>query len=112
MLCLVLPNSLPTAGTVIAVATNAVVSALGAVPQIDVTKAASLHEDTAPGQIASSGTMSSPAIAVFQNDVVGLRLRWPITWALRNANAIAQNGRVTWLAGLSGSARHAGAVYH
>ena len=83
------------AGTVICVATNAVVSALGAV-QIDLTKAASLNLDTAPAAIAAGGVMPSPTVVTFQNDTVGVRLRWPISWALRNSAAIAFVSGVTW----------------
>lgn len=84
------------AGTVIAVAVNALVSALGAAPQIDLTRSATLHTDTSPLPIASGGTMPSPVTATFQTDRVGVRLRWPISWALRNANAIAFMSACTW----------------
>jgi hypothetical protein len=83
-------------GTVICVAVNAVVSALGAAPQIDLTRAASLHTDTVPQAIASGGSMPSPVVATFQSDKVGVRLRWDISWALRNASAIAHMTAVTW----------------
>ncbi len=83
-------------GTVIAVATPALVSAFGAAPQIDITKAATMHTDTAPLPIASGGTMASPTTVTFQTDRVGVRLRWPLSWALRNANAIAHMTAVTW----------------
>jgi hypothetical protein len=88
-------TSLP-AGTVIALALPALVSALGDAPQIDITKVASLHMDSAPQQIATGGTMPSPVTATFQSDKVGIRLRWPITWALRDPNGIAFMSAVTW----------------
>jgi len=101
-----LPNNFPypmlvsssalTQGTVIAVAINAVVSALGAVPEVDLTKAATLHMSDVPTAIATGGTMAGPTTVTFQNDTVGVRLRWPISWALRNANAIAFMSAVTW----------------
>jgi hypothetical protein len=84
------------AGTVIAVAVNAVVSALGAAPQIDETKTASMHMSDTPLPIASGGAMASPTVVTFQTDTVGIRLRWPISWTLRNANAIAHMTAVTW----------------
>jgi hypothetical protein len=88
-------TSLP-AGTVIAVARPALVTALGATPQIDESKAATLHTDTAPQAIASGGTMPSPVTVTFQTDKIALRLRWPISWALRDPNAIAFMSAVTW----------------
>jgi hypothetical protein len=92
----VLTSTSLAAGTVICVAVNAVVSALGAAPQIDITRAATLHMDTAPQAIASGGTMPSPTEVTFQNDTVGVRLRWPLSWALRNTNAIAFISAATW----------------
>ena len=83
-------------GTVVALALPALVSALGDAPQIDITKVASLHMDSAPQQIATGGTMPSPVTATFQSDKVGIRLRWPISWALRDPNAIAFMSAVTW----------------
>ena len=84
------------AGTVICVAVNALVSALGAAPTIDLTKAATLQMSDTPQAIATGGTMAGPTIATFQDDVVGIRLRFPLSWALRNANAIAFMSAVTW----------------
>jgi hypothetical protein len=84
------------AGTVIAIATPALISALGAAPQLDVTRAATMHMDTQPSAIASGGTMPSPTTVTFQTDKTGIRLRWPISWALRDANAIAHMTAVTW----------------
>jgi hypothetical protein len=83
-------------GTVIAVALPALVSALGAAPLIDITKTATMHTDDAPQPLASGGTMPSPTVVTFQTDKVGVRLRWPISWALRDANAIAHMTAVTW----------------
>jgi hypothetical protein len=85
------------AGTVIAVARPALVAALGAAPLIDETKAATMHMDTAPQPIASGGTMAGPSTTVtFQTDKIALRLRWPLGWSLRDANAIAFMNAVTW----------------
>jgi hypothetical protein len=85
-----------TAGTVIAVALPALVSALGAAPQIDETRAATMHMDSAPQAIATGGTMAGPTTVMFQTDKVALRLRWPISWALRDANAISHIAAAAW----------------
>jgi hypothetical protein len=88
-------TSLP-AGTVIAIARPALVSALGAVPQIDESRVATVHMDSSPQQIATGGAMPSPTVVTFQADKIALRLRWPISWALRDPNAIAFMSAVTW----------------
>jgi hypothetical protein len=92
---LLVSNSLP-AGTVIAIAQPALVSALGDAPLIDLTKHATVHMDTSPQQIATGGTMPSPVTAIFSTDKVGIRLRFPISWSLRDPNAIAFMSAVTW----------------
>jgi hypothetical protein len=84
-------TSLP-AGTVIAVANAGIVVAAGAAPVIDTTAAASLVMDTAPGAIMTGGSVR----ANFQTDTTGLRLRWPISWAVRDPGAIACITATTW----------------
>jgi hypothetical protein len=79
-------------GTVIAVAANAIVSASGDVPLIDTTRVASVVMDDAPGAIMSGGRVT----AMFQTDTVGLRLRWPLSWATRDARGIAVMTGVNW----------------
>jgi hypothetical protein len=75
--------------TVIAVAAAAVVSALGTTPVLDRTKSASMDASD-----DLSGSM--PTVVTFQTDTVGVRSRWPISWALRDPNAIAFMSAVTW----------------
>jgi hypothetical protein len=85
-------SSLP-ARTVIAVAANAVVSAVEGAPQISSGPHPSLHLDTAPGAIlAAGGTVTT----TFQADTVALKLRWPISWALRASNGLAWMQGVNW----------------
>jgi hypothetical protein len=83
-------------GTVICVAVNALVSAVEGGPVIDTTKSATLHMSDTPQAIANAGTMAAPTTVTFQTDTVGIRLRWPLSWALRNAGAIAFVSGVTW----------------
>ena len=84
-------TSLP-AGTIIAVANAGIVAAAGAAPEIDTTSAASVVMDTAPGAIMAGGTVR----AAFQTDTTGLRLRFPISWAVRDPGAIAFIQSTTW----------------
>jgi hypothetical protein len=85
-------TSLP-AGTVIAIANAGVVAAAGELPQIDQLKAASLQMSDTP----SADLMTGGAVQVgFQNDTTALRLRWPISWAVRDKGAIAVVQNTTW----------------
>jgi Phage capsid family len=80
--------------TVIAVAANAVVSAVEGAPQIDASRVASVHYNTVPADIVTAGGVAAaPVGSLFQTDNVGLRLRWPISWALRKPAGLA------WLTG-------------
>jgi hypothetical protein len=89
-------NSL-AARTVIMVAANAVISAVEGTPQIDASQEASLHRDTAPADIVSAGgVVATPVGTLYQTDSVGLRLRWPISWALRSSAGLAWMTSVNW----------------
>jgi hypothetical protein len=85
------------AKTVIMVATNAIVSAVEGAPQIDASAHAELTPDTIPQEIVNAGgTVAIAATSPFQMDKVALRLRWPITWALRASNGLAWMTNVNW----------------
>jgi hypothetical protein len=74
-------------GTIIAVALPALVSAVEVAPRIDASTQAVVHQETVPAQIVD--LMATPVRSLFQTDTVGLRLRWPISWALRDPRAVA-----------------------
>jgi hypothetical protein len=78
-------------GTVICAANGGVIYAADD-PQIDSTNAATLHMDTAPVEVGST----APLHAAFQKDVLGLRLKWPISWARRDDQAIAFIENAGW----------------
>ena len=81
--------SLP-AGVVIAVAINAMVSATDGPPAIETSRSATLHEvDTSPAVDIGGGVIARPVRNLFQSDTVGLKLRWPLSWALRDPRGIA-----------------------
>ena len=93
----VLTSSSLAARTVIAVAANAVVSALEGTPEITASQEASLHFDTAPGPLVDFGGVAArPVGSLWQTDVTGLRLLWPISWALRDSRGIAWMTGVNW----------------
>lgn len=87
----VLMSAALPAGSVIAVATNSLVCALEPT-QIDTAKSAVLHrEDTSP-----QAPPASPLASLFQTDCVALRLRLPVTWALRDSRAVASVTGAHW----------------
>jgi hypothetical protein len=80
------------AGSVIAIANNGVVAAAGEAPLIDTTPSASVVMDSSAGAIMGGGAVH----AAFQTDTTGLRLRWPISWSVRDPGAIAWLQGTTW----------------
>jgi hypothetical protein len=93
----VLTSAALAARTVIAVAANAIVSAIEGVPQVDATQESSFHRDTAPQDIVTAGgVVATPVGSLYQTDSVGLRLRWPISWALRSSAGLASMSSVNW----------------
>jgi hypothetical protein len=87
----VLTSTALPVGTIICVANNGIVAAFDD-PQIDTTSAASWHADTAPVPIGSTPVVRT----AFQTDTIGLRLRWPIAWSVRDPAAIAVVQGATW----------------
>jgi hypothetical protein len=93
----VLTSAQLATGTVIAIALPALVSAVEGSPQIDASTQAEFVRDTAPTAI--DGAMTPPLQLVgslYQTDEVGLRLRWPISWALRTSAGLAWMQSVNW----------------
>jgi Phage capsid family len=89
-------NSL-AAKTVIGVAAAAVVSAVQGVPQIEASPEASIHYDTSPGEIVDiGGVRASPVGSFYQTDTIGLKLKWPLSWGLRDPRGIAYMQNVNW----------------
>lgn len=43
-----------------------------------------------------AGGMMTPVYSTFQTDSVSLKLRWPVSWALRDARGISWMQNVTW----------------
>jgi hypothetical protein len=85
------------ARTVIAVAVNAIVSAIEGAPAVDASVVAEFHRETSPAPIVTAaGTVASPVGSVYQTDEIALRLRWPISWALRSSGALAWMQNVNW----------------
>jgi hypothetical protein len=93
----VLTTSGLAARTVIAVASNAVVSALAGPPEVEASAEAAYVPDTVPTDIVTTpGVVASSVTTVFQTDKTLLKLRWPIAWALRDSRALAFMQLVNW----------------
>jgi hypothetical protein len=100
MLNMLLPNGPPylvlasaafPAGTVMAVATQALATVVS-VPLVDASEDVTVQEQSTP-----SGDLmtSNPVRNVFQTDSVSLRFRLPCTWTMRGAGVAVING-TTW----------------
>jgi hypothetical protein len=84
-------------GTVIAVAVNALVSAIDA-PEISASQHATPHEQEQPSPLVDigGGIMATPVRSMFQTDSVSLRLIMNASWVLRSPSAIAWIQNATW----------------
>jgi hypothetical protein len=71
------------AGTVIAVAVNALVSAMG-VPSFVTATQATVHMSDTPTPL-----LGTPTASMYQTASVAIRMDLPVTWGLRSPNAVA-----------------------
>jgi hypothetical protein len=70
---------------VMAIAPNALVAALSANADIETANSATLVMDTAP--VAPDTTLATKAM--WQTDSLAVKVRWPVSWALRDPRAVA-----------------------
>jgi hypothetical protein len=71
------------------VATNGLVAALSPDPVIETANAGELHMNDTPLAIVNGGAPAAPARSLFQTDSIALKMRWPVSWALRDPRAVA-----------------------
>jgi hypothetical protein len=71
------------------VAADGVVAALSPNPVIETANAGELHMNDTPLAIVNGGAPAAPARSLFQTDSIALKMRWPVTWAVRDARAVA-----------------------
>jgi hypothetical protein len=82
----IIPLASPAVGAdVVAIAPKALVAALSADPDVETVHASALVMDTAP--VTPNTTLATKS--VWQTDSLAIKLRWPITWSLRNSAAVA-----------------------
>ena len=92
VLPVVLGSPSVAAADLIAISVDGLAAALGGEIEVLASKGATLHMDTAPLAIGAVGTpavVAAPTRSVFQTDSVAMRLRLPVTWALRDPRSIA-----------------------
>ena len=94
---LVLPTAALSAGTVIAVATNALVSAFAGTPQIEANREAEIVMNDQPGEVVTVGGLTgAPIASLFQSDRVALKISMLTNWCLRAPGAVAWVSGVSW----------------
>jgi hypothetical protein len=85
--------------TVIAIASNCLVSALDPAPRFEVRDGGLLvmrDDPVAFGTVASPNTVGAPAISPWQTDRIGLKVRMEVSWALRSSTGLAYMSAVNW----------------
>jgi hypothetical protein len=71
------------------VAPQAMVAALDPLPMVETANAGELHMNDTPLAIVNGGAPAAPARSLFQTETIALKMRWPMTWAMRDARAVA-----------------------
>jgi hypothetical protein len=88
----IFPTSALAPGVVVAIATNAVASALDAEPSLETSAEGTIVMDTSPTALSTVGTpntVAAPTRSLYQTDTLSLRLRFGVSWGLRNPGGIA-----------------------
>lgn len=75
----------------VAIAPDALAVVFGERVQIDAMRGpVTIHTDTMPlPLVANDGTAAAPILSAWQADCVAVKLRWPVTWALRSTSGVA-----------------------
>lgn len=80
----------PAAGSLmIAVAAQAVAAAFSPNPDVESSKAATLVMNDVGTPVVTGGVTGAPARGLWQTDSIAVKIRWPATWALRDARGVA-----------------------
>jgi hypothetical protein len=96
----VLSSAALAAGTILAVAPNALVTAIDPIPEIAASRSAVLHmESETPLQIGTAGsppTVAAPSRSMWQVDSIALRAMLGVSFGLRAPGAVAVITGATW----------------
>jgi hypothetical protein len=69
----------------LAIAAPAIVAALSPDPDVETASSGTLMMDTAPVAVGTTG----PERELYQTDSIATKVRWPVSWALRDSRAVA-----------------------
>jgi hypothetical protein len=69
----------------IAIAAPAIVAALSSDPDVETASSGTLMMDTAPVAVGTTG----PERELYQTESIATKVRWPVSWALRDSRAVA-----------------------
>jgi hypothetical protein len=85
------------AGDLIAIAVNGLASAVDAAPEIEASRMATVHMDPASLPIADDGgTLAAPTRSLWQSNIVGIKLRFGASWALRDPRGLSWLTTTAW----------------
>jgi hypothetical protein len=83
---IIVPLMTSAAGSdLIAVAAKAIAAALSPTPDMETANTGALVMDTAPGAAGSMG----PERSLYQTDSLAIKMRWPVSWVLRDPRGVA-----------------------
>jgi hypothetical protein len=87
-----------TAGVVVAIASNTLVTAIDPSPKIEASNTTVLVLSDSPQDITTGGTPTNTGAvqSMYQCDGVALKIRLGVTWALRSSSGLAWTQSVTW----------------
>ena len=66
----------------------AIVCAISPEPEIEIANAATLHMADPASPIVNGGAPAAPHKSMWQTATLALKIRWPITWALRDPRGV------------------------
>jgi hypothetical protein len=92
----VLASSGLAAGVVVAIASNALVSAVDPAPRFEIAKDTALHFDNSSPLDITTTAVAATVKNLFQSDLVGLRTIFELSWGLHDPAGLAWLGSVTW----------------
>jgi hypothetical protein len=94
----VLSTSALAAGTLVAVATNALISAVDPSPVIEISNTATLNfDDSSPQDISTSGVLAQGSTrSLWQTDAVGIKMEITLGYGLACDGAVAYTNSVAW----------------
>lgn len=95
----ILASAALASGTILAIATNGLASAIDPVPRFEIASEATIVMDDAAGPLSAIGTpnvVAATARSLFQTDTIALRVILQVGWGLRSPSAIAYMTGVSW----------------